>query len=356
MPAVLRYFAKVIVQDALEMLTHDQHAEIYSDNIVVQHLLENGTFRDMVDAHRIKKRTDVFEKIRPKTTEEQMHDLITELRSVTGEFKKLVKADSSLVVHPSMVMLNTQLVTGYASVRHHASYGEIASLDIPGLQFNVHSQPGHSGGAAPSATMPAPQEAAQDAPEGEVQVGNSGGVTPIWSHWQFAPSHAPPGQQQHGYSGGVAPIWSHWQFVPAHAPLGEQRVGHSGGVAPVCPPWQFVPAQAPPMVAPQASMHSSERVKNTHQAPSIDEPPQKKVKQALVASIFHSKDGNCTACERKGYATPEELEVAVNKTRFSQLRDLADRYQTKHMPGGVTFAKWYRCISREHAKPKPEKP
>ncbi|KAK3266454.1 hypothetical protein CYMTET_24923, partial [Cymbomonas tetramitiformis] len=222
----------------------------------------------------------------------------------------------------------------------------------------------------------------------------------------FAPSHAPPGQQQHGYSGGVAPIWSHWQFVPAHAPLGEQRVGHSGGVAPVCPPWQFVPAQAPPMVAPQASMHSSERVKNTHQAPSIDEPPQKKVKQvespdlgnqnlsgfvslwfegpnnghgvpfkdirptaetknlcrrksevkqALVASIFHNKDGNCTACERKGYATPEELEVAVNKTRFSQLRDLADRYQTKHMPGDVTFAKWYRCISREHAKPKPEK-
>ncbi|KAK3258857.1 hypothetical protein CYMTET_32116 [Cymbomonas tetramitiformis] len=199
-------------------------------------------------------------------------------------------------------------------------------------------QSGHSGGPTPLWSPRTP--VTSHTPPGEQQVGHSGGVTPIWSHWQFAPSHAPPGQQQHGYSGGVAPIWSHWQFVPAHAPLGEQRAGHSGGVAPVCPPWQFVPAQAPPMVAPQASMHSSERVKNTHQAPSIDEPPQKKVKQE---------------CERKGYATPEELEVAVNKTRFSQLRDLADRYQTKHMPGDVTFAKWYRCISREHAKPKPEK-
>ncbi|KAK3264807.1 hypothetical protein CYMTET_26474 [Cymbomonas tetramitiformis] len=94
------------------------------------------------------------------------------------------------------------------------------------------------------------------------------------------------------------------------------------------------------MVAPQASMHSSKHAKNTHQAPSIDEPPPKKVKQA---------------CERKGYATPEELEVAVDKTKFSNLRDLADRYQTKHMPGDLTFAKWYRRITQEHAKPKPKK-
>ncbi|KAK3280045.1 hypothetical protein CYMTET_12098, partial [Cymbomonas tetramitiformis] len=240
----------------------------------------------------------------------------------------------------------------------------------------------------------------------EQRVGHSGGVTPIWSHWQFAPSHAPPGQQQAGHSVCVAPIWSHWQFVHAHAPLGEQQVGHSVCVAPVCPPLQFVPAQAPPMVAPQASMHSSKHAKNTHQAPSIDEPPPKKVKQvespdlgnqnlagfvslwfegpnnghgvpfkdiqptaetrnvcrrksevkqALASTIFHNKEGDCTACERKGYATPEELEVAVDKTKFSNLRDLADRYQTKLMPGDLTFAKWYRRITQEHAKPKPKK-